>query len=503
MLKAAVIRFELINQSFPQSSPLMAPISKALLLGTLWCLQSVIAQSAANGNNSSVLGVVIFSRHGGRTTKLYPPTLLTNLGANEVFQSGNYYRSRYINNGSSNQIAGFSAIYDSKQLYAAVPDTGSESGLLLQSATGLLQGLYPPVLSDPMTSEVFALANGSQVIAPLNGYQYVVVNSIDANSPNSIWLAGGSKCPTFAKASVNYMNSTEFMSLKASTQTFYNSFAGLLSGVLPENALGYQNAYTIFDYLNVNYIHNQTVKNNLTAEDLLQLRTLADKHELGLNFNASVPATTIGAQTFLSAIQTQLLNVKNGTSKSAVYFGAYHTFLSFFGLANLTTVNENFTGLPDYAATMAFELRNSSTGDISVRFLYKNGSDPNVETQAYPLFGSSSVDMSWDVFNNNVQKLAIQSQSDWCKTCGSTAAFCKSSSSSASSESSAASCSNNGSGGLSNAAAGAIGFGVTTGAYLILGALLFFLLRRRLGRQSGHSRDATSVASDKATIDRH
>ena len=54
------------------------------------------------------LGVYIFHRHGDRTSKEWPPTSLTALGADQVLSSGTYFRNRYVESGASTPIASLS-----------------------------------------------------------------------------------------------------------------------------------------------------------------------------------------------------------------------------------------------------------------------------------------------------------------------------------------------------------------------------------------------------------
>ena len=90
----------------------------------------------------TVLGVYIFSRRGDRTSKSTPPTNLTTLGYSQIFVSGSYFRSRYVADDASSRILGLSPdIVDYTQISASAPlDT-----VLMPSAQGFLQGLYPPV----------------------------------------------------------------------------------------------------------------------------------------------------------------------------------------------------------------------------------------------------------------------------------------------------------------------------------------------------------------------
>ena len=115
-------------------------------------------------------------------------------------------------------------------------------------------------------------------------------------------------------------------------------------------------------------------------------------------------------------------------------FGEYQTFLSFFGLTNLTSLpgNGNFRSLPDYASTMTFELYTASAPspfppvqNLNVRFYFHNGTTNNGSTpQQYPLFSSTSLDMNWLDFANNMNKFAINDQQTWCTVCGNSSGLC-------------------------------------------------------------------------------
>ena len=122
--------------------------------------------------------------------------------------------------------------------------------------------------------------------------------------------------------------------------------------------MSYTNAYDIFDLINVATINNNSVTLNISTEQLYKLRTLADSAEFGLNYNKSQPLRAIGGQTLAAAILRQLNQTitSKGELKFSLLVGSYDTFLSFFGLTNLTAADPNFYGLPGYASTMAFEL---------------------------------------------------------------------------------------------------------------------------------------------------
>lgn len=83
-------------------------------------------------------------------------------------QLGSYLRSQFLNPGSSRHINGITSdVVDDRQVLVRA-DNGGEGGAIVDSAVALLQGLYPPT-PNSRTS----LANGTTVVGPLGGYQYV------------------------------------------------------------------------------------------------------------------------------------------------------------------------------------------------------------------------------------------------------------------------------------------------------------------------------------------
>jgi hypothetical protein len=90
--------------------------------------KSFVALSLLSSSVSAetVLGVYMFHRHGDRTPKALAPANLTDLGYTEVFTSGDYYRSRYIESGATHKILGINSdIVKQSQISASAPsDTG-------------------------------------------------------------------------------------------------------------------------------------------------------------------------------------------------------------------------------------------------------------------------------------------------------------------------------------------------------------------------------------------
>ena len=269
---------------------------------------------------------------------------------------------------------------------------------------------------------------------------------------------------------------------------------------------------TVYDYIHVSMIHNTTIPsdNLLTAPTVFQLQTLADDHEFNLAYNASSPIRAIAGSTLAAQIVQQLNATITGSSKVPVgiQFGAYGSFLSFFGLAQLPAVSDNFTGIVDYASSMTFELVTNatvsntsypSTDEISVRFLFSNGTAAENPLNAYPLFGQQETVLPWNMFVTEMNKFAIGDQVDWCNACGNSTGVCAATSTSTGSSSTAtpSAASGSGNGGISKAVAGVIGAMVTLAVILGLEALVMLVAGLKIAKKSSGA-VATSQSGLKA-----
>jgi hypothetical protein len=188
----------------------------------------------------TVLGVYMFHRHGDRTSKSTPPTNLTDLGYNQVYNSGQYYRSRYVSSEATSKIYGLNTdLVLQSQIQASAP-----SDVVLQnSATGFLQGLYPAVGA---TLSAQTLANGSTIDAPMNGYQLIPVALQETNtgSEDAGWLQSATDCNNAEISSNQYYYTPEYTSLLSSTQDFYTSLLPVINGAFNAGTDSFKNAYT-------------------------------------------------------------------------------------------------------------------------------------------------------------------------------------------------------------------------------------------------------------------
>ena len=207
----------------------------------------------------------------------------------------------------------------------------------------------------------------------------------------------------------------------------------------------------------------------------------------------AISGATLAAE-IVQALNTTVTG--GGKTKLNIQFGAYASFQSFFGLANLTSTSNDFYGIPDYASTMTFELFTSADPspfpapeDIRVRYLFHNGTTSNdSQPTTFPLFGQSEIDLSWTDFVAGMNKFAVGDQSHWCQVCGNSTGVCAPSAGSTSPPPQQQSDSNSGGSGVSKAVAGVIGAMVTLAvilavevAVLLIGGLRLVSKKRLAG----------------------
>ena len=169
----------------------------------------------------------------------------------------------------------------------------------------------------------------------------------------------------------------------------------------------------------------------MTQSTRNQLFSLASTHEWNLAYNSSDPVRAIAGSVLGGQVIDFLQDLVDGGSsvpKLNIQFGAYGTFMAFFGLAQLPSANPDFYGICNYASSMVFELVTNATKptpeDISVRFMFANGTATNDGLTAYPLFGQQNMMMSWSDFKSEASKIAINDDEHWCKLCGESSDMC-------------------------------------------------------------------------------
>ena len=416
------------------------------------CVSFPFVQGAPN---ETVWSVVIYNLYGERTPLVLPAqTILTPHGAQQAYAAGAFFRDRYVSQGGSGSdinmtIDGISAeTIDNSQtfVFSTLPE------YTVASAQAFMQGLYPPknISSSTTLDDMAILANGTVEEYPLQGYQYVQIQTASASDPNIIYIAGDENCPAHDSATIAWSNSPQYQQIRAATLGFYKGFeASILNGVFLDSDVSFDSAYPIFDYLSYGYVHNQSIKEALNDQDLARAHALADRWLFATNGNTSGNSIqTIAGQTLVAEIGGLLLSnieTQGSESKLNALFGSFEPMIAFSALTQLTKANKDFNGLPDPGSSMVFEMFTNDTAtvqgypdidDLQVRFLFRNGTNSSTGLTVYPLFGNSDEQntLSLSDFLNQIANFSKADVDDWCNTCGSISItpFCSASNSSSS-----------------------------------------------------------------------
>ncbi|KAF8893679.1 histidine phosphatase superfamily [Gymnopilus junonius] len=364
--------------------------------------------------DSKILGVVLLVRHGDRQGFYQDPTsytasntAITPLGNSQLFELGQDLRSIYFDSSSPSFISTVnSTLVQDAQVHIRA-DGGGEGGVIFDSAVSLLQGLWPPTLNYSTT-----LANGTVVVGPMGGYQTVPIESVEPD--NDVSLEGWDDCNTFVNANNAFYESSLFNQTAAVHANFLNSLSPYLDG----RPVTLKNMWNIYDYMNVNSIHNATFAKSLPAGYLEQARDLANFHEGGVFSSPELNGIgNIGGQTILPSILTSLSSISNTSNplKFVVSAISYKPFISLFNMTSVSEMNPQLFGIVNYAAAVAFEVRQPNGGsDAVIRFKFKNGTNDNFNTYN---FMNSTTDFPVQTILTALKPYAVNDLPTWCKVC--------------------------------------------------------------------------------------
>ncbi|KAG9098810.1 hypothetical protein FRC06_005950 [Ceratobasidium sp. 370] len=343
-----------------------------------------------SSENSTVLGVVVLTRHGDRQGFYQSPdtytaaqTAITPLGLTQEYQLGQILRNLYFSPSSPSVISGISTGLFNQNQVRIRADAGGEGGVIFDSAVALAQGVWPAETGFNTT-----LANGTTVIAPLGGYQYVPIESVEPGTDVS--LEGWTGCNTFNNATAAFYDSAEFKQVA-----------------------------NIFDFLNVQSIHDRNLSAQITPGTLAQARALANWHQYRTFSSSKMGGIgNIAAQTVLPDILTSLNAFANASQplRFTHLSLSYKPFISLFNMTGVAQSNPHLAGIVNYASAITFELRQPSSGSaLVVRMSFKNGSDDTAFT-TYSMFGGQS-DTPLEDFTSRLGPYQIDDLPTWCETC--------------------------------------------------------------------------------------
>ena len=247
-------------------------------------------------------------------------------------------------------------------------------------------------------------------------------------------IAGDTDCTTYSIQQVDILASESYGYELGNTSAFYDSIASTVFSGLSPAIVNYYNAYELYEYALYQYNHNETVYNNMDISTLSTLQTLASQQQMEMNTPNSIGAiSSIAGQTLAAKVLAQFEHIISSSSVSDKLHPPLRFLRAFpllFALSSLSTgpSGSRFNSLPNHGSIMSFELFSnpnpsnysnlfpSSTDELWVRFLFRNGTDDTSALTSYPLFGrgNSQVDMSWSDFVTAMGEFALSEVADWC-----------------------------------------------------------------------------------------
>ncbi|KAJ6624753.1 phosphoglycerate mutase-like protein [Mycena sp. CBHHK59/15] len=366
---------------------------------------------------SALLGAIVFARHADRIESFSSPTtwatfntFITPLGTSQAFQSGTYLRSVYLNPRSTSFISGISEeIVDIHEVLVRA-DSSGDGTVFQQSVSAVIQGLYPPT-----KDYKFTLANGSTIVGALGGFQYIPFESVEMNEDVS--LNGLLSCPNFDQHIANLEKSDLFLAKGKEAAPFLKKLQPYLGGQRP---IDFSFMFNMWDFVDVQMQHNRTYLQEIPRGWVNQARVLADFHDRNA-FSDPKPdgIGNIATRAMLPSIFSALMRIANQTDplKLAINGISYKPFISLFNLTEAAKAHPDIAGIENYNSLAALELRNSSSGEPTLRLTFKNGTDVH-EFRTLTMFGKMDVPLS--EFISRLTPVAVNSTAEWCTACNQT-----------------------------------------------------------------------------------
>jgi len=364
---------------------------------------------------SKVLGVIIIARNGDRFNYYQDPltyagsnTETTALGEAESNILGTTLRSTYFDSSSPSYIEGIrSDLVDNNEVKVRVK-AGVEGTVVFDSAISLLQGLFPP---NPKNKIV--LANETTIVAPLGGYQYVPVETVEPGNDRS--LEGWTNCPAFEKHTKAFYDSADFKAKAREAEPFFKNVKDYVFG----RPTTLENMWNIYDFINTELVHNKTYAYRLPPTLLEQARHWANYHEAGVFSDEDINGVgNIAGRTILHTIISALERIAfNGDPLQFMLVETtYQSFISLFHQTGITKIDPEIFGIPDYASALAIELRRGSPPDVRdfLRIKFKNGTRGFEDVHVFGHYA----DIPLTEFIYKAEGAAITSNKQWMDVCG-------------------------------------------------------------------------------------
>ncbi|KAH7886477.1 histidine phosphatase superfamily [Phlebopus sp. FC_14] len=366
---------------------------------------------------SKVLGVLILARNGDRSEYFQDPytyapsfTESTPLGAAESFQLGSYIRSTYLDSSSPLHILDMpldpTHPIPPNQVHVHAK-SGGEGAAIFDSSIALLQGMFPPTPQNKIS-----LANGTTVVSPLGGYQYVPV---EMSSGGDLVLEPWVDCSAFKKHISEVYNSAEFKEKAKNSQHFFGSVHDYMFGrpTTLENM--------IYDYLNTQLVHNQTFAFRLPPTLIEQAQGLANYHENAIFSDKDIGGIgNIAGRTILSPIIKSLERIAFDDDPLRILLieTSYQPFISLFHMMDALSAKPELAGIPNYASALSLELLRGPAPEFRdfVRIKFKNGTSDSA-FQTVRVFGHNEDVIPVTEFIYRLEHYTIADAKQWSSAC--------------------------------------------------------------------------------------
>ncbi|KAK7030944.1 hypothetical protein VNI00_013891 [Paramarasmius palmivorus] len=331
------------------------------------------------------------------------------LDAAESYQLGDTLRSIYLNPKSELHIEGIhSDLVDTKQLQV-LAKSGGEGNAVFESTIALLQGLFP---TNPRNS--ITLANGTTIVAPLNGHQYIPVETV--HPKNDRLLEPWTNCPAFRQHVAEFYASDEFKTKEKEAEHFLDSIKDFVFG----RPTTLENAWNIYDHMNTQLTYNQTFAYRLPPHIVEMMRSLADFHENGV-FSDRKPSGigNIAGRSLMHLVLTSLdrMGFSEDPLKFALIETGYQPFISFFHEIEAVKEDPELGAIPNFSSAIAIELHQTNPPDIRtlLRLKFRNGTQDTFKT--IHAYGHRNT-IPLTEFIYRAKTSVITNNNEWAQACG-------------------------------------------------------------------------------------
>ena len=174
-----------------------------------------------------------------------------------------------------------------------------------------------------------------------------------------------------------------------------------------------------------------------------QLRALASEREWTMVHNFSDPIRAIEGSKMAATIFDSFLTIfdteprvyetkkapplRYPIPKLSVHFGNPSTLMAFFLGTDLHFQSPDWSGLPDFASSMAFELviikpeekEIPDKSNFFVRLFFSNGTASDGNLVEHSMYGLNEMPLTWENFKGGLKDFMIVDDSHYCWICGS------------------------------------------------------------------------------------